>query len=145
MVRVQIFKSFKSSTNIKLFRTIPILTDDCYNMIKIRKKTKTKTKTKKKKDTTWPILFRASKCQLRILVARMRGSLNPDLFGPFYPWNDREQRRHATVTQSRGIESEGGDGRPPFHSGLCLRLYGFAHGTRFGTHFKNQFRVVHAA
>lgn len=49
MVRVQIFKSFKSSTNIKLFRTIPILTDDCYNMIKIRKKTKTKTKTKKRK------------------------------------------------------------------------------------------------
>lgn len=33
------------------------------------------------------------------------GSVNPDLFGLFYPWNDREQRRHATVTQSRGIES----------------------------------------
>lgn len=41
----------------------------------------------------------------RILVRMRGGSLNPDLFGLFYPWNDREQRRHATVTQSRGIES----------------------------------------
>lgn len=70
-----------------------------------------KKKKERERKITWLILFHvleeAPESVGRILVTRVRG-LNPDLPGLFYPRNDRELRRHATVTQSRGNESRPG-------------------------------------